>query len=99
MGLVAKVYMDMLEGGGGGRRGEAACPREDPLTAGCKEEVCLLWDPKDGRKPDLSQVGDSNLKQTIQQVQMPCGLTDFNARGPNLSEVSGELNKRNGVGS
>ena len=83
----------------GGRCGQAACPREGPLTAGCKQEVCLLWDPKDGRKTDLSQVGDSSLKKTIQQVQMPCGLKDLGAQGPNLSEGSRKLNERNGVGS
>lgn len=85
--------------GTGGRRGEAAHPREDPLPAGCKEEVCLLWELKDGRKPDLSQVGDSHLKKTIQQVQMPCGLKDLGAQGPNLSEGSRAPNKKNGVGS
>ena len=29
------------------------------LIPGCKEEARLLWDLRDGRKLDLSQVGDS----------------------------------------
>ena len=50
VGLVAKVHVSTL--GPGGQR---CHPREDVLTAGCKEEARLLRGLKDGRKPDLLQ--------------------------------------------